>query len=204
MEIPVRTLDEVLAVCTFLKSFPAPWWIGGGWAIDMWAGGPTRDHEDIEICVAREYQDMIFQRYADWQFFKPSPTFFEPMAQGERLQPPVFILRLEQTAHTIADAAMPPTFEFLLNDIEGDHLLFPHDHSISIPFERVRTMSPYGVPVAAPEIVLAIKSWYPRPKDQHDFERVLPQLDDERRDWLRGFLQRTHPDMLWLAALDVG
>ena len=55
--IPVRTLDEVFAVCRFMAGFPGPWWLGGGWAIDIWAGAPSREHEDIEICVLRRDQD---------------------------------------------------------------------------------------------------------------------------------------------------
>ena len=61
MTLNERTLNEVLAVGAFLKDFPVRWWIGGGWAIDIWIGKASRAHEDIEICILRKDQEAAYQ-----------------------------------------------------------------------------------------------------------------------------------------------
>jgi 8-oxo-dGTP diphosphatase len=196
-----RTLDELLAVCRFIHGFSAPWWVGGGWAIDLWAGAWSRPHEDIEICVHRRDLPAVFAYCAGWQPFVPGGKYFVPLPPDERIVPPAFMLQFGQTPDTSASPDMPPTFEFLLNDTDGDQWLLPHDHAVRVPFERIRATSPFGVSVAAPEVVLLIKAWYPRPKDQHDFERALPLLDGEQRRWLRKHLERWKPYTPWLEAL---
>jgi hypothetical protein len=40
-----------------------------------------------------------------------------------------------------------------------------------------------------------------RPKDEADFEAVLPHLDAHDRAWLRAALDRFHPGHAWLARL---
>src|SRR5437879_1745136 len=36
-----------------LKSFDAPWCVVAGWAVDLFLGQKTRDHEDLEIEILR-------------------------------------------------------------------------------------------------------------------------------------------------------
>ncbi len=85
---PTRSLDEVLAVCRFLGDFPGPWWVGGGWAIDVWAGSPSREHEDVEICVLRSDQVTLKEYCAGWQSFTPVNDQWAAMAEGELLEFP--------------------------------------------------------------------------------------------------------------------
>jgi Aminoglycoside-2''-adenylyltransferase len=122
VDIPSRSLDELFAVCRFLADFPCRWWLGGGWAIDAWFGTQSREHEDIEICVARQDQDTIFAYCAAWQFFTPVNNQWASLPSGERLAAPRFMLQLQRTRHTIdLVEGMPPTFEFLLNEVADDH-----------------------------------------------------------------------------------
>jgi hypothetical protein len=62
-----------------------------------------------------------------------------------------------------------------------------------------------GIPYLAPELVLLFKSRntsnHERAKDQIDFENTLPQLDSERRAWLRWALVATAPEHSWLQQL---
>jgi hypothetical protein len=55
--------------------------------------------------------------------------------------------------------------------------------------------------VLAPEIQLLYKSKGLRPKDQADFETVLPALDAARRGWLRSAIAVLSPAHPWLMAL---
>jgi hypothetical protein len=121
MDIPTRSLAELHAVCRFLADFPCRWWLGGGWAIDAWFGEQSRDHEDIEMCIARHDQEAVFTYCATWQFLTPVNDQGAPLPAGERLHPPQFMLQLQQTPQTrgVSDD-MPPTFEFLLKSLSGN------------------------------------------------------------------------------------
>lgn len=35
-------------VLSLLDGFGKPWWVAGGWAVDLFIGRPTRPHKDIE------------------------------------------------------------------------------------------------------------------------------------------------------------
>lgn len=37
-----------------MKYFKKPWFIAGGWVIDIALGRVTREHGDIDICIFRE------------------------------------------------------------------------------------------------------------------------------------------------------
>ena len=41
----------VSAVCSLLSSLTVPYWIIGGWAIDLAVGRVTRDHADVDVMV---------------------------------------------------------------------------------------------------------------------------------------------------------
>ncbi len=202
-DIPVRSMDEVFAVCRFMDAFPRQWWIGGGWAIDLWAGGPSRDHEDIEICVLRDAQEAVHTYCPGWQYYTPVDGQWAPMPEHERLAFPNFMLQLRRTPGTaVAIEGMPPQFEFLLNDVVDGEWIYGPEPSIRLPLERVFVRSPLGPLVTAPEILLLHKAWYThRPKDNHDFERVRNLLDADQRGWLRTQLKRIRPDDPWLSRL---
>lgn len=36
-------------VASVLEGMPAPWWIAGGWALDLFVGRTTRAHEDMDV-----------------------------------------------------------------------------------------------------------------------------------------------------------
>lgn len=55
-----------------------------------------------------------------------------------------------------------------------------------------------GVPFLAPEVQLFYKAKAPLPKDEEDFDAVLPVLPEERRRWLvdaitKAYGPRPHP-----------
>jgi putative redox protein len=202
-EFPVRTLEECLAVCRFMEGWPGPWWVGGGWAIDLWAGGVSREHEDVEICVPREDQAFLREFVPDWQSFSPKNGRWTPLKGGELLEPPEFMWQLRRTADTeVTVEGMPPRWEFLLNEVEAGEWVFPHDASIRLPLEQLVVPSPLGPPVMAPEIVLLHKAFQrPRPKDDHDFLWANDRFTTAQRAWLRGHLRRLLPEHRWLAKL---
>jgi hypothetical protein len=203
MDFPTRSRDELLAVCRFLRNFPCPWWLGGGWAIDSWLGSQSRDHEDIEICVARHDQGLIYSYCAAWDFLTPVNDQWAPLPTGTWLAVPQFMLQLQQTTHTqVTESGMPPTFEFLLNEVDGDQWKFYRNPDIQFPIACITDRSPWGMPVTRPELLLLHKAVYqPRPKDDLDFHRMLPHLTPAKRLWLHDAIASMHHDHPWITHL---
>jgi hypothetical protein len=187
-----------------MTHFPGPWWIGGGWAIDLWLGSQIREHEDIEVCVLRHNQDVFRTYCAEWQFFTPRNDQWAPMADDELLVPPHFMLQFQQTPATVITVEdMQPVFEFLLNDVADDgQWIFLPEPSIRVPLDQIHGVSPLHVPVTMPEIILLHKALYVRPKDEHDFQRVLPHLGATRRAWLAAQFARIRPRMAAAGSID--
>ena len=58
-----------------------------------------------------------------------------------------------------------------------------------------------SIPYLAPEIQLLYKAKGLRPKDEADFARTLPALDEKSRQWLAQSLALVHPGHAWLTKL---
>ena len=199
----MRTLDEVRAVGRFLAGFSGPWWVAGGWAIDLWLGSMGREHEDIEISVRREDQAAIRAYCAPWPILTPRDNHWVPLAPDESVELPEFQLMIRPPPTVLDDyPGLPPEFEFMLNDIEGDSWIFRPEPSIRRAWDRVRLPGAEGLPVTAPEVQLLHKARHHRPKDDHDFARVHTRLNSEQRAWLRTALAQIRPADPWLADLD--
>jgi hypothetical protein len=199
-----RTLDELLAVGRFLEDFPGRWWIGGGWAIDVWLGKVSRQHEDIEVCILSNDQEAVYQYCLDWDFYTPVDNEWSPMSKGERLSGTSFMLQVRRAASpSVLSAGIPPEFEFILNDVDNEDWIFKLQPSIHIPLADVYCTSVLGLPVTVPEIVLLHKAWYPsRSKDEHDFANVRDYLSVKQRVWLYRHLEKIRPNHPWLRQLE--
>src|SRR5689334_15408937 len=101
--------DEVLKVIARMRSFPAQWWVAGGWAIDLFLGQVTRSHGDLEIGIWRGDQAKIQAVFPGRRWDKVVDKSWEPWDVSERLELPIFQLKAldESTAEEV---------EFFLND----------------------------------------------------------------------------------------
>lgn len=192
---------DLLRVAALMEPFPHPWWVAGGWALDLLAGKPYREHEDIEIGIDRRHQQALQAHLAGFQLFKAAPTVegkpfdLVPWAPGEQLELPIFQVM-------VRDHASPPLeFEFFLNEIENGEWRFRRDPAIRHPVETFIVRTPEGIPVIAPEAQLLHKAQRVRPKDRRDFKRVLPLLTPEQTAWLRASIAARIPDHPWLEDL---
>jgi hypothetical protein len=50
---PTRSagFEPVHAVSSLLSGLAVPWWITGGWAVDLAVGPVTRDHADVNVMM---------------------------------------------------------------------------------------------------------------------------------------------------------
>jgi hypothetical protein len=180
----------------WLKTSLHPWWIGGGWAIDLFLGETTRAHHDLDVGIFRTDERDVRRLFTDWEFAS---------AHAGRLDP----LSAEQTCPRISHSiwcrpagADEWVLELVLEESEGNEWVYRRDPRIRLPMSSVSAGSNSGLPILAPEIELLYKSKATRPKDAHDFAVVAPRLSREARMWLREALAAVAPGHPWIEELD--
>ncbi len=184
-------------VRTLFDGFGAPWWIAGGWAIDLFLGRQTREHGDIDVAVLRGDQQRLQEHLAPWDVHVAHDGELTPWAAGDWLVAP----RWQFWVRRDADAAW--AFEVFLEDSCDGEWLFRRDASIALPLERFGAVSTEGIPIIAPEIALLYKAATRAPEERNaqDFDAAAPALDAGARAWLRGAVGALYPGHAWLPRL---
>ena len=187
---------EVEKVGSLLRDLPRPWFVCGGWALDLFLGRVTRAHKDVDIAVARDDQFAVrsYLLGRGWTLEKAAGGELTPWADGERLELPAHAVWCRNESHD------PDFFEVLLNEVNGEQFRFRRDQSITLARGRMYFKSASGLPVLAPEIVLLYKSNCPEEYDA-DFRGTAQSLAEESRDWLKGALKKLFARHPWVDSL---
>ncbi len=178
-----------------MRRFPAPWYVAGGWALDLFLEIVTRPHGDIEMLVLRENQTLLHRHLHGFQLSKiiPRPEGgSEAPWEGELLEPPI---------HQVRARSAQLEVDIFLGDTSGDKWVYRRDPRVTLPRSEIGGQASFGPPFLAPEIVLLFKAKHFRPKDETDFACVMAQLPESGKHWLRGALQTAHPECPWLESL---
>lgn len=178
-----------------MRGLPRRWYIAGGWALDLFLGRVTREHDDVEVAVLRRDQRDLWRHFRGWELEKVVAGKGEPWREDEWLSLPVHEI------HGRDPTGGLPAMEILLNETEGDVWRFRRNLAVMKPLAELGLHSPDGIPFLAPEVVLLYKAKDPRPRDEQDFRRARPALGARRRQWLRGALETAHLGHPWLAEL---
>ncbi|MEU2429028.1 amino acid transporter [Streptomyces sp. NPDC007861] len=179
---------KVFAKATF------PWWIAGGYAIELAVGRELRPHADLDVLVLRRDQALARDLLADWDLYvadPPGQAQLRPWRSGEVLPPPLHDIWCRRTP------VAPWSVQLMLDEAEGDQWVSRRAPQIRLPIERVGRTSPTGTPYLAPEVQLFYKAKATRDKDETDFEAVLPLLDASQRVWLADAIKVIAPDHPW-------
>lgn len=168
-----------------------PWYVAGGWAIDLFLGGQRREHGDLEIGVPRQGFDEIARRLVGYELFAVGDGLVWPMAVSIELA----------DAHYQTWVREPSTGRWRLDVMrepaEGDTWICRRDDRIRLPYDRLILRTADGVPYGRPEVMLLFKAKATRPKDEDDLAAVLPLLDRAARQWLSEALELVHPGHPW-------
>jgi uncharacterized protein (DUF952 family) len=196
------TLDGIKRrVAEVMAGFVGPWWVAGGWALDLFLGRRTRPHADLEISVLAADQEALFEHLRGWDLRLAAPGASLPAWDGGWIQPPFHQVwaRRGPTRPSGPDefAADPTMLGFLLEQSTSGRWVFRRHPAVTRPLAEVGTATTDGVAVVRPEIALLFKAKGPRFKDQRDFDRVLPYLDGTARAWLRRAIAEAHPGHPW-------
>jgi len=179
------------------RAFPRPWWIAGGWAVDLHLGRETRRHEDLDLSILRGDEVALAELVPGWDICIAEAAELIPW-RGERpVEMPYhqFWVRREHGG--------PWTFEVLLEDHDGaGEWRFRRDARVTLPVARFGRLTADGIPYVAPEVALLYKAkGHEIEKNAADFESAASSLDVEARGWFRAALKIAHPGHPWLELL---
>ena len=177
-----------------LVNVGVPWWVVGGWALDLFRGEQSRDHEDIEIVVPAPFFPQIRAAFSDFEF--------DAVGSGLVWTDPSKEVMAATWQTWIRD---PVTDHYLIDVMRNPHQdqtwIYRRHQDLRLPYSQAIGHTADGIPYLAPELVLLFKAKAARPKDQKDFTATLPLLDPGRQAILRSLLTRYHPEHPWLANL---
>ena len=177
------------AVADRLAVLDVPWYVAGGWAIDLHVGGTLRDHEDLEIAVPAAEFPAIAGRFPELAFYVAGRGAVVPAT-------PDALARYHQT-WAYDPAAEAWRFDVFREPHDGDVWISRRDARLRRPYAEIVRRSPDGIPYLAPDVVLFFKAKHRRPKDENDFAAVAPVLTVAERAWLTHALDLVHPGHPW-------
>ena len=192
-------------VAQFFALLTVPWWIAGGWAIDLFLGRQTREHEDIDVQILRRDQRVVRALFGGWdmQAALPPPRDetwpFRPWRHGE-------VPGCSHSRHLVSSGRLrsrgrcnscSPTRAMMSGSFAGRRL--------SSGQWLLSDASPTaGFPTWPLRFSCSTKRRGCVRKMKADFAQVLPALDQDRRQWLRNALALAHPGHPWLECLTGG
>lgn len=180
--------DEALPL---FADFDGPWWVGGGWAIDLFLGRETRPHADLDIVVLRDHQQAVREALPGWELWQAHDGELTRWDEDD----------LPAEVHgvwTRPDAASPWKLEVLFDERAADDWVSRRSPEVTMPLGHLGKVNADGVPYVVPEVVLLYKAKHLRPHDEADFEAALPKLGIGARCWLAAALEVVHPDHPWI------
>jgi len=190
------TIDAVKAL---FQNASFPWWIAGGYAIELAVGRAVRPHDDIDVLLLRHDHLAVRELLAKWDcWVADPPEALRFWAGGETLPKASHDIWCRETP----DA--PWRLQLMLDESDDDGSLWRsrRDPRITRPIADIGSLTTAGVPYLRPEIQLLYKAKAHRPKDEIDFAASLPLLGAAEREWLRDAIALTSgQDRPWLTNL---
>jgi hypothetical protein len=178
-----------------LRGSGFPWWIAGGWALDLFLGRQTRAHTDVEIAIFRGDEDKLRAHLKGWDFVIAEKGNLTPLGENEPLPP---------TAHEIWSREKGREtwqLEVLIEQRAGSRWTYRRNADIGALSTDIGRSTAEGIPYIRPEIQLLYKSKGARASDETDLLTVLPRLDAAQRATLFAWLSTTEPAHRWLERL---
>ncbi|GFE12794.1 hypothetical protein Sgleb_08410 [Streptomyces glebosus] len=172
------------------------WWVAGGFAIELAVGHPFRSHGDIDVLLLRRDQLAAQQALAGWQWWAADPPgSLRPWASGEALPRGVHDIWCRPGPDD------PWRVQLMLDESHGQDWVSRRDPQVRRSVSTLGTASAAGVPFLAPDVQLYYKAKAPRPKDEEDFDTVLPLLTKRQRRWLVDAITKTYGPHPWIKRL---
>ncbi|MFG5119961.1 nucleotidyltransferase domain-containing protein [Methylorubrum sp. POS3] len=178
-----------------LRNAIHPWYIAGGWALDIWHGRQTREHEDLEFVVMRNDANYFRVTFNELDFFTVHSGAVEYLPPSAKLPSDVWQLwgaDMRQGCWRV---------DMMMESGTPDRWIYKRNRMIQTARSDAVRVSEAGIPYLSPIQVLLFKAKYCREKDQKDFDLSLPKLSAEERQQLTIWLDDMHPGHTWITKL---
>ncbi|HUQ42220.1 MAG TPA: hypothetical protein VM052_06945 [Candidatus Limnocylindrales bacterium] len=182
-------------VAALLRGVDVPWWIAGGWALDLFMGRQTRAHHDVEISVFRSDEAAVRRHLRGWEIAIAADGTLTPLADGEPLPSTAHELWSRERGH---DGWQ---LEILIEERDGDRWVYRRDHRVGVNARDIGRFTNDGIPFIRPDIQLLYKSKASRGVDESDLIAVLPRLDAAQRSTLAAWISAGDATHRWLTRL---
>ncbi|HEY4444633.1 MAG TPA: hypothetical protein VGN30_10150 [Steroidobacteraceae bacterium] len=179
----------------WFSTLTVPWWVAGGWALDLYAGGQNRPHSDLDVGILRRDVREVLAMLSSWEVFEARAGALTRLNAGETPRMEVNSLWCRPMG------AVQWVLELMLDESAEDSWVFRRRPDIRRPLKTVTRRNSDGLPYLAPEIQLLYKAKESRDRDQADFDHIAPYLDPGARAWLRQALTRLDPGHAWIGKL---
>ncbi|MDR7040173.1 hypothetical protein J2X36_004954 [Methylobacterium sp. BE186] len=180
-----------------LREATLPWYVAGGWALDIWHGKQTREHEDLEFVVIRNDADHFRAILHELEFFTVKDRTIEYLPPAANLPSDVWQLwggDMRQGCWRVDMMMEPGT---------PDLWIYKRDRAIQMARSDAVRVSETGIPYLAPINVMLFKAKHCRKKDQIDFNFLRPKLSLEEKEQLTTWLNELHPGHEWIKKLPI-
>ncbi|KTS38873.1 amino acid transporter [Methylobacterium indicum] len=181
-----------------LRGARRPWYVAGGWALDVWHGRATREHDDLEFVVLRDDADHFRAILHDLEFFTVRDGILEHLPPSAHLPGDVWQVwgADMQRGRWRVDMMMEPG--------TPDRWIYKRDPTIEMARSAAVRVSKAGIPYLAPINVILFKAKYRREKDERDFEIARQEISAAEREQLIAWLDVLHPGHDWIETLRIG
>ncbi|MNH83724.1 hypothetical protein D3C73_361250 [compost metagenome] len=169
--------EEFKKLELLMKFYERPWFVAGGWTIDLLLNEITRNHKDIDICIFREDAQYALHYFQDWNIYVaiPGEHRLEKVTQMIDIELPKYCLHLFKEQQFI---------ELLLTSRIEDQVIFRKNNQIKMSMNDFCKESG-EVPFVNPAWQLLFKSLSTREEDEHDFLIYMKRVTDNKsKSWL--------------------
>ncbi len=179
-----------------LERAGVPWWIAGGWALDLHCGHSTREHADLDVGCFRTDLPGLRAELGGWVCYAAYHGTLTRIEAGAA--PPGEV----NSVWCRPETSKRWWLEVLLDERDGQDWVFRRSPKIRRLASDITLTSADGIPYLRPELQLLYKAKATRPRDEDDFRLILPMLDEASRHWLHESLGKCEPEHDWLKRLE--
>lgn len=135
-----------------LERVSRPWCIVGGWALDLWHGKKTREHDDLEFAVLRDDLGIFRRELNDMEFYTVNDGVLELLAADREPTPEIFQI------WCFDRAAGRWRVDMMIEPGTNDSWAYKRDPQIKRPRTEMVGLTADGIPYLNPPAVLLFKA----------------------------------------------
>ena len=182
-------------VAALFARMTAPWWIGGGHAIELFLSRTSRSHADVDVLLLRRDQHEAHRFLPGWDIQAADPPgTLRPWAAEETLPTDVHDIWCRERP------GGPWRLQFMLDEVDGDEWVSRRDDRIRRPVSSIGLRTADGLPIISPEIQLFSKAAFAR-RTRRTSTPCSPTSTPPHVDGLDDALALTESDHPWRKAI---